>query len=199
MARNKLGGILGGPLQRVVDPELVRGMEDPAQHGQVLRLVQLRHGNFVEHGYHAGEVGADPDGAERRYDEQRRRPQVNLVAERLVHGSVQVGVRALELPDEITFQIGISHPVGHPFLEGEGIPVAMGDGRGVFHQGADIQKHLLGRLLLPEVDVAPLRDESLWLHFSASPTGNSVVFDRCLCSSGSCGAGPQAGVLGASI
>ena len=110
-----------------------------------------------------GEVGLDADGPEGGHDEQRRRLQVDLVPEELVQAAIEFSIVALELPAEMVLQVSVGEAAGHPFLEGEHLPVPKRDRRGVVDQSADVQEHFLGGLLLSEVDVAPLGDEFLRL------------------------------------
>ena len=162
----KVCGVLGSSIQGAVGTEFGGSMKGPIELVQVFFPVQRGHREFVPHSLHPGEVGLYPYGAEGGNDEQRRRLEVDLVAEQLVQGGVKVGVVALELPTEMAFQVGVGKPAGNPLLEGEDIGVVQGDGRGMVDEGANVKKHLLGCLFLPELDVLPLGDELVGPHFS---------------------------------
>ena len=155
----QVGGLLGDGVHRAVGTKVGRGEEGPLQFAELSGLVQFGDGNLVPDGFHAGEVGLNTYGAERRYYEQRGRFQMDLVAKQLVQRSGEVIVTALELPAETPFEVGVGEAAGHPLFKGEGVPVAVFDGSRVAYQRAEVQEHFLGRLLLPEVDVLPLGDE----------------------------------------
>ena len=87
--------------------------------------------------------------------------QVDLVAQELAQPRLEVVVAAFEFPAEVSFEKGIGEPAGHPLFKSKGVAVAIFYWRGVTNQGADVQEHLLGRLLLAKLDVAPLGDELL--------------------------------------
>ena len=147
-----------------VGPELLRLVEGPAQHLQMLGLVEVLHRDFVECGLHAREVGANTDGTERGDDQQRRCLQVDLVAEQLVHCLVQQLVAAFEFPPEVSFQVCVRRPAWDRHLEGEGAAVSAGHRSGMADEGTDVEEHFLRCLFLAEVDVAPLAHEFRRLH-----------------------------------
>ena len=75
---------------------------------------------------------------------------MDLVAQQLVQpGFGEVIVAALELPAETAFEVGVGKAPWHPLFKGEGVLVAVFDGSRVADQRADVQEHLLGRLLSP--------------------------------------------------
>ena len=157
----QVGGFPGDFLYRPVGAQIGRGKKGAAEQLQLFRLGQVGQGNIVPRRHHPRKVGLDPDRAERGYDKQRRRLEVNLIAEQLLHGRVQVGVAALELPAEPLLQVGIGKAARHPLLKGESLRIAVFPRGGMAHQAAKIQKHLLRRLLFAELNAHPLADERL--------------------------------------
>ena len=155
----QVGGFPGDFLYRPVGAQIGRGKKGAAEQLQLFRLGQVGQGNIVPRRYHPRKVGLDPDRAERGDNQQRRRLEVNLIAEQLLHRRVQVGVAALELPAEPLLQVGVGKAARHPFLEGESLRIAVFPRGGVAHQAAKIQKHLLRRLLFAELNAHPLADE----------------------------------------
>ena len=128
-------------------------------------MVQGGHRDFVALGLHAGEVGLYSDGAEGGDDEQGRRLEVDLVAEQLVQGGVEVRVVALELPAEMTFQVGVGEAAGHPFLKGEDVGVAELSGRGVAYEGTQVVEEGLCPLPFAKGGVAPSIEKLMRLHW----------------------------------
>ena len=141
-------------------------------------MVQFDNGDLVPDGLHAGEVGLNTDGAEGGHDEERRRFEVDLVAQQLVQRGFQVVVAALELPGETAFEVGVGEAARHPLFKGEGVPVAVFDGSRVADQRADVQEHLLGRLFLPEVYVLPLGDEYVGVQLGKPSQAGGCVGGR---------------------
>ncbi len=107
---------------------------------------------------------------------------MDLVAQKLVQGSGEVIVTALELPAEAPFEVGVGKAAGHPLFKGEDVLVAVFDGSLMADQRADVQEHFLGRLLLAEVGAAPLGDEHVGVHPGKPWQARGCVGGRFLCA-----------------
>ena len=141
--------------------EPVRREEHVPQQLQRFRPRELADVDVVARRLHPREVGLDPYRVERRHDQQRRRLQVNLVAQQLDEGSVQLGVLALELPAEMLLEIGVGGSARHGFLEGERLRIAVGRRRRVAHQPAQVVEEGLRPLPLAEAGIPPASDKLL--------------------------------------
>ena len=86
---------------------------------------------------------------------------MDLVAQQLVEGPVQLRVLPLELPAEMLLEIGVGEPARHRLLEGERLRVAVGRWRRVTHQPAQVVEERLRPLPLAEAGVPPAGDELL--------------------------------------
>ena len=159
------GGFLRNLFYGTIRAQGVGVVESVAEQFQMGRFVQPGDGDFVADGFHPRKVGADAYGLERRYDEQRRRFEMHLIAEQLVEGVVQVGVAALELPAEMVLQVGVGEAAGYRLFKGEGVRAGVCRRGGMADQGAQVQEHFLGRLPFAKGDGRPLGDENDGRHY----------------------------------
>lgn len=176
-----LGRLLGDALDRRARPERHRVGPHPAQGVDAAGIRERREVDDVLGLGGVGEVGADDDPVEIGDDQQRRVFEVVLVPQELVVGLVEVLVRPLVLPGEVTAIPDVGPPLaagrfGGALLEGVGRAVLVDLGRRRHIQdAAELEEVLLRGGALGAGDAGPVANEIDGVHAGLPVAARWVV------------------------